>query len=282
MGASDQVIPSLAIDERLLLAAAYHADRVSKAANNLAGWALEYVQNEGTRDAKSISAVEFAEGAITFAASVVWNELELIGRGGWISRAKLGLAKALELAQSMPEVYARGENVLSRKPLTLDDADVIARKYATLTTARRCLEVCETIPELFNGPEGSTRLARARLEWRAVHNVADPPPMSPDEQLRIALQAADPQPVGITPYEALIETLRKRRARTQAALLEVMRDTSSLPVETIAHDVHGDDETTGDAIKANVKRTNLALEEHGLPIRFRVASGWVFKEQHPE
>lgn len=78
-------------------------------------------------------------------------------------------------------------------------------------------------------------------------------------------------------YNALIDELRKRRASTQAKLLEFMRGRDEATVQDIAHEVHGDGQTGDDAIRQNVRRVNRELESRGIALRFRVASGRIHK-----
>jgi hypothetical protein len=80
----------------------------------------------------------------------------------------------------------------------------------------------------------------------------------------------------------IVAELRKRRARTRAALVEFMVDRNSAPFEEIGHHVHGDSQTSDDAISKNVERTNESLIAMGVPLRFSVAASYVFKEEQPE
>ena len=60
------------------------------------------------------------------------------------------------------------------------------------------------------------------------------------------------------------------------------RDSASIDGDDIGERVHGNDQTSEEAIRANVKRLNEALEAKKLPIKFRVGSGFIFKEEQPE
>jgi hypothetical protein len=80
----------------------------------------------------------------------------------------------------------------------------------------------------------------------------------------------------------LITALRRSRAAIQASFLEYMKSRDSATTDEIASQVHGDEGTSEGAIRANVKRVNEALGAKGLPIRFRIGSGFVFKDEQPE
>ena len=127
--------------------------------------------------------------------------------------------------------------------------------------------------------------------------VVDPPPVLTDDLARPPSAPTDPPPAGkapaafgdeapaavvADPCDALVGKLRKNRARTQAALLEFMKSRQSAEFQDIALHVHGDDNASDRAIRANLKRTNEALGAEGLPIRFSVGAGFVFKEEKPE
>jgi hypothetical protein len=79
-----------------------------------------------------------------------------------------------------------------------------------------------------------------------------------------------------------VNELRKKGARTQAALVEYMILRESASFEDIAEHVHLDDLTSNEAIRKNVGRTNESLEAMGSTLRFRVASSIVFKDDPPE
>jgi hypothetical protein len=79
----------------------------------------------------------------------------------------------------------------------------------------------------------------------------------------------------------VVKVLRKRRATTQAALVEYMKDRESAMFPEVASRVHGDDQTSDEAIRKNVDRANDALIERGVPIRFRTAAGHVWKDSLP-
>lgn len=105
------------------------------------------------------------------------------------------------------------------------------------------------------------------------------PPVSGTENPASAIRSHQHE---VDPYDDLIVKLQKGKARTQVALLKFMRDRSRAELQDIAHHVHGDDQTSDAAIRANVKRTNESLESVSLPIKFRIGTGVVFKEELPE
>jgi hypothetical protein len=101
-----------------------------------------------------------------------------------------------------------------------------------------------------------------------------------------SIATIEPQTPAVTPvakrYDDLIIELRRKGARTQSMLLEFMKCRSNAEIQDIADHVHGNKHLSDGAIRSNVMRTNDALLEKGLPIKFRVRSGFVFKEEQPE
>jgi hypothetical protein len=96
--------------------------------------------------------------------------------------------------------------------------------------------------------------------------------------------SAEAQAEGQPPPVAKVDPvakLRRKGAATQAALVEFMKNRESATFADIARHVHGDDETSDEAIRKNVSRTNDSLIELGIPLRLSVASGYVFKEEQP-
>ena len=121
--------------------------------------------------------------------------------------------------------------------------------------------------------------------WQIAHALRERETEAPDASGTEAPdgKASDPPAPSLSHrLNTLVRELRKNRARTQAALLEFMRDRDSASSEDIAEKVHGNDQTSEEAIRANVKRLNETLESESIPIRFRVGSGFVFKEEKPE
>jgi hypothetical protein len=88
---------------------------------------------------------------------------------------------------------------------------------------------------------------------------------------------------GSEPVAKLVHLLRKHRPRagTQIALVEFMQERESAPFEEIAHHVHGNDETSGAAIRRNVSRTNETLAELKQSINFRTSGSHVIKRIDP-
>lgn len=80
----------------------------------------------------------------------------------------------------------------------------------------------------------------------------------------------------------LAASLRRRRSAVQAAFLEFMSERSEALFADIAAAVHGDRDASDGAIRQNVYRVNESLQEAKLPLRFKVASGRVFKEENAE
>jgi hypothetical protein len=89
---------------------------------------------------------------------------------------------------------------------------------------------------------------------------------------------ADSQPASKPPTDPVAELLRKGK-KIPAALVKYMQNRESAPFDEIAHHVHGDGQTGPAAIRKNVTRTNNALVEMGIPLRFTTSSESVFKKQ---
>jgi hypothetical protein len=236
----------LSDEDRLLAAAAYQADRVRAAASNLAGWTVAYLKSKTRAGAaRDVAAREFAEGAVTFAGTLIWYDLDFVGRGGWCSQARMASAVAHQLVLDMPEVYSRAVKMATREPLSLEQARTIAAAYATWKTAATCLEVCRLSPKLFDGPDGSSRREWARLEWRKLHRVAEPPPAGADERLKLALERMGseriPTPLPITlgepDDEPIVRGRRKKRLTPgQYRLIKALIDAhpDRIPLDTLA------------------------------------------------
>jgi hypothetical protein len=124
-------------------------------------------------------------------------------------------------------------------------------------------------------PSGDTT-ADTAAGWQAQEPQA-PSPDTPPAGTTVEKQA----PETTANLDPVME-LRKRRAPNRARLVEYMRDRASAPIEDIARYVHDNEKTSDDAIRANIKRTNEDLMELEVPIQFRVASGYVFKDVSSE
>jgi hypothetical protein len=72
------------------------------------------------------------------------------------------------------------------------------------------------------------------------------------------------------------------RARTQIALLEFMSDRKTATFQETGREVHDDANTSDETVRQNVCRVNESLEEMKHPLRFRVGSGCVIKDDQPE
>jgi hypothetical protein len=294
------------------VAAAYQVDRVRNAACNLAGWTVAYLKQTTPGAARDVAAREFAEGAITLAGFLIWNDLEIVGRGGWCSQARMGIALAYEIARHMPAAVERAVNSAEQGAVSLQDARTIAAEYATKKMVETSLEVVRLIPKLFDGPDGPTRREIARSAWRELHHVIDPPPPTATERLAVALDRLSPpaasksetpavvptkgseraalaertapglHPAQADAYEELVLTLRKRRAPVRAAFIEFMSRGESASYEDLARHVHGNVDAKDATIRQNVKRVNKDMILSELPIRFRCSASYVFKDISPE
>lgn len=74
----------------------------------------------------------------------------------------------------------------------------------------------------------------------------------------------------------LVEQLSRDRKAMPAALVGYMADRTSADFESVARVVHGGSVSDG-AIRSNVARANVELEQRGAAIRFRCAGGRVHK-----
>jgi hypothetical protein len=81
-----------------------------------------------------------------------------------------------------------------------------------------------------------------------------------------------------------VEKMKEKapKARVRIAFLEFMRDGESVSYQELADRVHGDDQTSEDAIEANVKRVNEFLESEASTLSFVCGSGFVIKRKYPE
>jgi len=183
-----------------LVAGAYQADRVRRAANNLAGWAVAYLKNR-ENSAGKVAARMFSEGAITFAAVLLWNRLADSGewaawqvRGGWPAQAVAGTALAWEIVTSMPGACDAAVQLVEGRKWNMDQCRVFAQTHATVKLAKSCLEVCRLMPTLFDGPDGPAQRKAAQRVSRELHGVRDEPPHGTHEQLADALERLLPAP----------------------------------------------------------------------------------------
>jgi hypothetical protein len=213
-------------DDQVILAGAYQADRLRCAASNLAGWIINYLNSKRLGLKLDELAVEVVDAAITLAGSVHWNRLEF-GRGGWVSRARVGSVMAARLVDRLSEA----KEVVERYPLvndvTLERSRLLAGKFATAENARACLAVVNLLPDLFVGPDAAERKAAAREVCRRLHGVHDRPPSSSHERLADALErlvpsAELPDLVDLDQAAAAVHTSKRtlERHKTEGTLPE--------------------------------------------------------------
>jgi hypothetical protein len=112
-----------------------------------------------------------------------------------------------------------------------------------------------------SGPAGSPREERQADAADASGSKSPPPPID---------------------FEDLATKLRMQGKGTQAALVEYMADKRKAKGDDVALHVHGDSETSDQAMWNNAKRTSDSLSALGSPLSFRFASGWMFREISPE
>ena len=118
------------------------------------------------------------------------------------------------------------------------------------------------------------------LDWLAG-NKFDPPPIAIGSQFG-SLPSAQPIATETEerPHLTLAETFRVDRPRSAkiAAFLEYMENRITAEFDDIVEVVHGDEQTSPEAIRQLVRRTNLYLEEKRSEIRFECGSGRVIKQ----
>lgn len=90
-----------------------------------------------------------------------------------------------------------------------------------------------------------------------------------------------PAVVVADPYDDLIGEMRRNRGTVRPAFLEFMKTLRRATVEDIAERVHGNEQTSEEAVRKNVERVNEDLAGKAIPIRFIVGSGYVHKEDSP-
>ena len=138
-------------------------------------------------------------------------------------------------------------------------------------------EEAESLPPEFRRAFAAGSLECARLERMAPNFSL--PGSHPLDQATVA-RPGMVQSLSIE--EELIETLRRAKKSKQANLVEFMSNRTSADFQEVADRVYGDDMTEENTIRQLVKRTNDSHIESGSSIRYRVASGRVFKDIAPE
>ncbi|MDB5349201.1 MAG: hypothetical protein JWN86_448 [Planctomycetota bacterium] len=194
--------------------------------------------------------------------------------------------------------------------------DVRAKWLKTPPLGKCAPEVAEprrlAIIEAFNLLESALKDADTDAKRREVKESASPapvqlaapfssPPSEDDEaapinralagvdavaELREADSSMRPAPSGICSLpqtiDEAIQALRRKRATTQAALIEYMQDRKTASIDDVGFTVHGDTNTSEDAIRQNITRINKSMIEYKMPLRFGVGGGYVHKEVLPE
>jgi len=170
----------------------------------------------------------------------------------------------------------------SYPPEEIRDAYRDARHRA-LAFVRLAPGLRDELPECHDPVVGlqDLRACFATMIDEAVVAKLESPPPAPSE-VELTHEAPTDAIRDANSYNDLISELRKKRSPVQAALLEYMKTLDKAAISEIAHHVHGDKDAEDTAIRSNVKRTNDALLRHRLPIRFKVGSGFVFKEVQSE
>ena len=138
-----------------------------------------------------------------------------------------------------------------------------------------------------------------RVDYNLIEKRAEGPVSAPDAPVPPAVEArpessttaADnaPPPVdtdrairgtsGIDPAEMMMR--EHPRAGIKIAFLQYMRDRTSASYQDLIDSVHGNGQTSEDAIRQNATRVNEFLAEKSCPISFRCGSGYVTKIESP-
>ena len=113
--------------------------------------------------------------------------------------------------------------------------------------------------------------------WSALNDAAA---VNLIKEIQEALKG--PPPPSVAPADH-VTRMRKAhpRASCQIALVEYMSNRETASFDDIAHHVHGDGETTGDAVRSNVKRTNEGLAGLEIAVRFECGASHVVKRADP-
>ena len=121
---------------------------------------------------------------------------------------------------------------------------------------------------------GAPETAAASSPLGELPDAAPLGPADPGSKAPVLAVVADP-------YDDLVGEMRRNRAKVRPAFLEYMKTRRRAKVEDIAQYAHGNDQTSDEAIRTNVKRVNEDLAGKAIPIRFVVGSGYVHKEDPP-
>jgi len=207
------------------------------------------------------------------------------------NRVEEGLRRAVGMATRCRDGYALGQEVSAAVPLAeqtylwlagFGDCDTPALIEQAVERFERAARVLSrAVAEEF--PPGADQSPPEARERGAVSPAVASPPPAPN----VSPPVDPPSGPGVESVSdrmaGLAAELRRKRppAVARASLLTLLQDRDFATVEEVAWHVHGDAETSDEAIRANVKRTNLDLEEASIPLKIRVGAGVVFKDKPP-
>jgi hypothetical protein len=192
------------------------------------------------------------------------------GNGGLLPGAHSGVNWASRTLQILLE---RWRWSLQPGLTTLGLMDLVEREGPPITLLPSELDAFQQALSMIEPLAVELRRRTVAAESSAGPNVAADHEITPPSRKAIPATSAD-----------LANALKKRhpRARTQILLVEYMEDRRSATFQEIAEHVHDDPETSDEAIRQNVTRTNESLADLQAPGRFRVRSGRVLKKEDPE
>lgn len=183
----------------LTLAAACQAERLRRAAAQLANWIVQHREAEklGFPDSYSVQVVE---GAALLVAVTCFHDVRFGAMAGWPESAGVASATAFKLATGLVDAFnlymSDGASAMSARTHDL------ARQYATAENVRACLHIAELCPSIFDGPDGGERFEQATAAWEKVHagridsTTRD---SSAQNQLEAAFALISPEPDASTP-----------------------------------------------------------------------------------
>lgn len=150
----------------LTLAAACQAERLRRAAAQLANWIVQRREAEklGFPDPYSVQVVE---GAALLVAVTCFHDIHFGPMAGWPESAGVASATAFKLATGLVDAF----NLYMSDGVTATSARTreLASEYATAENVRACLHIAELCPSIFDGPNGGERFEQATAAWETVH-----------------------------------------------------------------------------------------------------------------
>jgi hypothetical protein len=183
------------------------------------------------------------------------------------------------------EIRAGGRTRIDAVRLALQDAEVTCQAVKTAAARRGAQALASTAVsapvDLIAAPKPVHSWFVPEAGIVGILRSPDPKPGNPSSPPASGSEAPADRASG--GFE-LVETMRKDRPRAckQITFLVYMKDRSSATYSELADSVHANEQTSDDAIRADVYRVNRYLEEKGLTVRFTCGSGYVTRIDSPE